>query len=139
MFRHIGTFRARLAKSPVFSILGDISGYVAVDKTKNNIVVAFAGTDSPYDWFAVNFKYTLQPVSDLCDKCLAHEGFRNAWNAASPRVMGAVRAARNANPGMPVLATGHSLGGALATLAAGYMRKEGIRTDLVRHPCHLWH
>lgn len=111
------------------NVAGDISGYVAVDRTRRNIVVAFAGTDNPVDWLT-NIQTNLQPVTNLCPNCLVHQGFLNAWNAASPRVLGAVSAARNANSGFRVLATGHSLGGALATLAAGYLRKSGITTDL---------
>lgn len=45
----------------------------------------------------------------------------------------AVTKARAENPTYQVIATGHSLGGALATIAAGVLRDSGVATDLVSH------
>lgn len=45
-------------------------------------------------------------------------------------VKSGVAAAKKANPSYPVVATGHSLGGAVATLAAAYLRAAGTPVDL---------
>jgi putative lipase involved disintegration of autophagic bodies len=47
------------------------------------------------------------------------------------RVQGAVDGARATYPSYKIVATGHSLGGALATLAAAELRKAGYTIDLV--------
>lgn len=72
----------------------------------------------------------VQVPSDLCFGCLVHTGFYASWAEVSERVMAGVRAAVAANPSYQIVVTGHSLGGAVATLAAAYIRKAGIAADL---------
>lgn len=51
-----------------------------------------------------------------------HTGFDAAWAEVSSAVMSGVAATRAAHPGYAVVVTGHSLGAAVATLAAAYLR-----------------
>jgi hypothetical protein len=66
----------------------------------------------------------------LVSGCQVHTGFAAAWAEVSSSVLAGVTAAKAANPGYAVVATGHSLGGAVATLAAAYIRKAGTAVDL---------
>ncbi|KAK6383039.1 hypothetical protein LTS17_003709 [Exophiala oligosperma] len=68
--------------------------------------------------------------SDICSGCQAHSGFLDSWNSAKSIVQGAVDGARQANPSYSIVSTGHSLGGALATLAAADLRNSGYNIAL---------
>jgi hypothetical protein len=110
----------------------DATGFVAVDVTNSLIVVAFRGSKSVKNWLAnINF-----PVvdTDICADCKATKGFYESWGEAEKQVIDAVTKAREQYPEFKVISTGHSLGGALATLAAGTLRSQGINTDLVSLP-----
>ncbi|KIW13151.1 hypothetical protein PV08_08338 [Exophiala spinifera] len=61
----------------------------------------------------------------ICSDCYAHSGFLDSWNSAKSIVQGAVDGAKQANPSYSIVSTGHSLGGALATLAAADLRNSG--------------
>ena len=63
--------------------------------------------------------------TDICTSCSAHHGFWQSWTDARDRVMPAVAKAAAANPSYQIRATGHSLGGAIAALAAATMRNAG--------------
>lgn len=67
---------------------------------------------------------------DLVSGCKIHDGFGNAWDEISSDTISTVASALSANPGYTVVATGHSLGGAVATLAAAYLRKAGYACEL---------
>jgi triacylglycerol lipase len=75
------------------------------------VILAFAGTD-PGIWQNLVTDFTLLPQagSDV------HDGFRLAAAAAEPQVSRAVELCRQS--GNPLFITGHSLGAALAALAA---------------------
>lgn len=96
--------------------------------TQEATVVAFRGTLSPgggaanwpiiYDWL-INDVLTSFPVptSEFGADAKVHEGFWNATNDLWDGVIAAVRAA-DGGAGRPLLITGHSKGGPLATLTA---------------------
>jgi hypothetical protein len=65
-----------------------------------------------------------QTSCDLVDGCKVHGGFFTAWKEVASAVQSAVTSARQANPSYAVVSTGHSLGAAVATLAAAYLRKQ---------------
>ena len=74
--------------------------------------------------------FVLVPWS-ICNGCFAHAGWLDSWNGVKSLVRGAVDGARATYPGYKIVSTGHSLGGALATLAAAELRKAGYTIDLV--------
>lgn len=67
---------------------------------------------------------------DFASDCKVHAGFAAAWDEISRPATDAVRKASTANPGYKFVATGHSLGGAVATLGAAYMRRQGFAMDI---------
>ncbi|KAK3897416.1 Alpha/Beta hydrolase protein, partial [Staphylotrichum tortipilum] len=76
------------------------------------------------------FLFTQTPCA-LTASCLVHTGFALSWAEVSSRVHAGVRAALAAHPAYPVVVTGHSLGGAVATLAAAHLRADdGVPADL---------
>ncbi|KAI9670145.1 MAG: hypothetical protein M1817_004482 [Caeruleum heppii] len=106
------------------SLFTDTTGYVAIDNTNRRIVLAFRGSQSVQNFLADAI--FLLDFTDLCKNCMVHHGFWKSWLEIRGIVLNALRRAVEANPGYAVFATGHSLGGALAALAAAEARKQGI-------------
>jgi hypothetical protein len=91
--------------------------FIAKSRTRSLVVVAFRGTeaDDPSDWFA-DARFTLTPWHTLGR---VHSGFAGAWD--SNKVGAEVANELKAHEDCRVLLTGHSLGAALATLAASVL------------------
>ncbi|KAF2744698.1 alpha/beta-hydrolase [Sporormia fimetaria CBS 119925] len=106
----------------------DATGFVATDTTNQLIVVAFRGSRSVRNWIA-NVQFP-EVATTICSNCEASQGFWNSWLEVQTRVLNAVNTARVQYPSYKVVVTGHSLGGALAQLAAGVLRSRGINADL---------
>jgi len=106
--------------------LTDVKGYVATDTTNKLTIIGFQGTESAKQ-AVVDVTFALKDVPELCKGCQAHSGFWQSWMEAQPFVMMALS---TAPANHKLIVTGHSLGGAIATLAAGHIRAMGKAVDL---------
>jgi hypothetical protein len=53
-----------------------------------------------------------------CDGCAVHSGFYDVWGSLETALVPELRRLRGAHPTLPLIAVGHSLGGAAITIAA---------------------
>jgi len=106
----------------------DVSGYVAVDHTNKQIIVSFRGSTTIDAWLT-NFDFGTTNT-DICSGCTAHTGFWNSWVDARGRVNPAVKQASTTFPTYKISVVGHSLGGAIASLAAAQLRNSGFNVAL---------
>ncbi|KAI0028365.1 Alpha/Beta hydrolase protein [Vararia minispora EC-137] len=102
-------------------ILTDSHGYIARDDKKKEIVLAFRGSVTPTN-FITDALFKLVAVDgphiSAPNDTRIHFGFQSAWNTLADKATTIVREQLAAYPGYAVVTTGHSLGGALASLAA---------------------
>lgn len=92
-------------------------GFVASDE--RNLVIALRGTDQIIDW-ATNLKVAQVAIASG----YAHQGFVASLEAVWPQLLSRVEDLLD--HGQTVWVTGHSLGGALATLVAARLATVGI-------------
>ncbi|KAH9245044.1 hypothetical protein BASA81_017500 [Batrachochytrium salamandrivorans] len=122
------------------------AGIVAIQPSSKTIIVAFRGTNKLSDWIT-NTKFTKWPAPWLKNKSSSstnhkrvpfpegleiHGGFQTAYLDIRLLMMRGIRTARKNHPGFKLVFTGHSLGGALASLAAAdYVNRESGDTSYV--------
>ena len=107
----------------------DTQGFVAARRVGDEMdmaVVSFRGTENEQDW-KTNLRYSLTPVDSLQAEVResagkVHQGFLDAFRS----VRGQVDRYLPCAEGLPIFITGHSLGGALATLGAAYLSGWGL-------------
>lgn len=133
-------------------LMGDSCGYIAVshdDKNKHvrsdkavagksgTIIVAFRGTysisNTIVDLSTVPQNYVPYPAPDddkdalentsrKCNNCTVHMGFLQSWRMARKTVIPELKALKKKHPSYQIQVVGHSLGGAVACLAALEMK-----------------
>ncbi|KAL8667999.1 MAG: hypothetical protein Q9168_007136 [Polycauliona sp. 1 TL-2023] len=99
----------------------DDTGFIAIDPTNALIVLAIRGSVSKQNWKA-DFNM-LKTSVDWCDDCKIHRGFKDSWGEIKSAVTANMQRAVLAHPDYRIIVTGHSLGGAVATIAAAELRR----------------
>ncbi|OAD69508.1 hypothetical protein PHYBLDRAFT_92267, partial [Phycomyces blakesleeanus NRRL 1555(-)] len=94
----------------------DANGYITRNDKTKEIELVFRGSGSNANWVAnlTFIKKAYPPVSGAS----VHTGFYTAYIQSQATVLSLVRAQLTAHPSYRIVVTGHSLGGALAPLAA---------------------
>ncbi|QPH09427.1 hypothetical protein C2857_000197 [Epichloe festucae Fl1] len=112
-----------------------IKGYIAsgsgVSQIPKEIVIAFKGTQTNSEIFTdvkVRQKVPNAPGRDpslpLCQGCLVlHTGFWDAFVSVKDGLLQHLQEVTKNVPNSRIVVTGHSLGGAVATIAGAYLRK----------------
>ncbi|KAF4610721.1 hypothetical protein D9613_007122 [Agrocybe pediades] len=112
----------------------DTQGFVARDDTRKEIVVALRGsesfTDALTDISILQVPFISPGVNPPLGSAV-HSGFLIAWNSVAHQVLDAVQAELTAHPEYSLASTGHSLGGALSSLA-GISLKQNFPDKTVR-------
>lgn len=110
-----------------------MEGFVGVDPSRSQVVLSFRGTQSIRNWIT-----NLDLFTDDCDDlpvgedsdCEIHSGFNEAWNQVKESVYTFIANASSTYPNHTLVVTGHSLGGAVGTIAAAHLRAKGYALDL---------
>ena len=84
--------------------------------------MAFRGSVDIANWI-LNLK-TTRTSYPLCDGCSVHVGFNQGFNSVKTKVEAIIEQLRDQYPDTPILVTGHSLGGALAVMAAAHLHNK---------------
>lgn len=92
-----------------------LQGYTGYSQ-RRGILVVFRGSENIQNWItdleAKKIDYS------RCKNCKVHDGFYIAWQSLANIVMQQVQELRRKYTNAPISVTGHSLGAAIATLAA---------------------
>ncbi|CAH0017572.1 unnamed protein product [Clonostachys rhizophaga] len=106
-----------------------VAAYISINHVRKQIVFTARGTLTGTEG-DVNLNVDFKPYPGV-DGAQVHTGFYDAWDEmAAAGAIKAVSDAVAANPGYSIVATGHSLGGALASMAAASLRNTGFSVDL---------
>ncbi|OQE06576.1 hypothetical protein PENVUL_c017G00291 [Penicillium vulpinum] len=105
------------------------TGYIALDHTRQLILLTFRGTVSESDG-NTDLDIVLTPIDQVCTGCKAHHGFWVYWTAVANQVTSQLRDATSSYPGYRLSVVGHSLGGGIATLAGTTLRTQGFSLDI---------
>ncbi|KAF7350096.1 putative feruloyl esterase A [Mycena venus] len=94
-------------------------GYISRDDRRREIVVVFRGTLSVKDVKA-DLKFLQEEFKSpgIPESVRVHRGFLSAYQAVAEDVLAEVKQQLNSFPTYRIVVTGHSLGGAIASLAA---------------------
>ncbi|KAL0958315.1 hypothetical protein HGRIS_000460 [Hohenbuehelia grisea] len=114
----------------------DTQGFIARDDARKEIIVALRGSESITDALVDISILPVPLVSEGVDFSLfplftVHKGFLTAYNSVAKDVLDTVKSQLVAHPAYSLVASGHSLGGALASIA-GLSMQQNFPANTVR-------
>ena len=93
-----------------------LQGFACYSPGLSSIIVSFRGSNNLENW--ITNLNTIQTDYPGCSKCYIHKGFYDAYKSIGAYVRGEVSKLKSLYRSAQIMITGHSLGGALASLAA---------------------
>ncbi|KIJ55296.1 hypothetical protein M422DRAFT_41300 [Sphaerobolus stellatus SS14] len=111
-------------------------GFIARDDNKKEIIVALRGTSSLLDAVTdVEILLTNYQSSGVSapSGVQVHSGFLNAYNSVANSVISAVKIQLASYPNYKIVTSGHSLGGALSSLAAVSLKGNFPSADITMY------
>lgn len=119
-------FKSTLVKT-IANLLTDTQVAIFQDDTAKELIVSFPGSSSVQDFVTdLVFLPLNQTTASGCTDCRVHGAFYVAWRSVADEVTAALADLRAKNTGYSTILTGHSLGGALATLAFTDLKASGV-------------
>ncbi|KAI1208906.1 alpha/beta-hydrolase [Annulohypoxylon truncatum] len=131
---YIAVDHGTASKSDIHNGSVNSRGHTMESKSQEAIIVAFRGTysitNTVIDLSTIPQEYVPYPSPDqdeseapkepkyTCHNCTVHMGFLTSWKIARTVVLPALEPLRERYPDYPIFLVGHSLGGAVAALAA---------------------
>jgi len=114
----------------------DTIGFIARDDTKKQIVAVFRGSVSATNFLSdseIELVDFVSPGVSAPAGTLAHFGFLTAYNSVANEVISTVKSQLAAHPGYTIVTSGHSLGGALSSLAGISLQQNFPDTPLLMY------
>ncbi|TLS27090.1 hypothetical protein PpBr36_04020 [Pyricularia pennisetigena] len=96
-------------------------GAVFIDHSRAGIIMSFMGSKSWQSYF-VDLDFTGAEASEICAGCKVHYGIKSTYSIVESQLMTALASARAQWPSYQLVATGHSMGAGVATVAAARLR-----------------
>lgn len=87
------------------------------------LVLSFQGSENIQNWIE-NIKITKTKRNMTCSGCQVHAGFYDCWKSLAAPMLAELHRLQASHSGAKVYVTGHSLGGAVAMLAAYELQYE---------------
>jgi triacylglycerol lipase len=104
----------------------DTQCFVAGDRRK--IIIAFRGTEDKINDWGINLQISKNEWPEENPIGRVHSGFQEALEEVWPDIKSEINSLRNNN--QTIWITGHSLGGALATLATAALKFSNLNLDI---------
>ncbi|TLD15206.1 hypothetical protein PspLS_10749 [Pyricularia sp. CBS 133598] len=96
-------------------------GAVFIDHSRGGIVMSFMGSKS-WQSFMTDLDFTGSDSPEICNGCQVHYGIKLTYDIIEGQLMNALATARAQWPSYQLVATGHSIGAGVATVAAARLR-----------------
>lgn len=121
---YLGYSKGFVATNAITDPRSDTQGYIGYMTEHSSIYVVLRGTHSFQNWINdFDARMVKFNGSADCVECYVHEGFAYAWSQVALKVISDVALLREKFPSYSIVVTGHSLGGALASLGALHLQE----------------